>query len=325
MSEVKPLVAIHCLVYNHAPYLRDCLEGFVMQQTNFPFVAIVHDDASTDASAAIIREYEEKYPDIIKPIYEAENLYQKGGFTAINEVMNTAIEATGAKYIAMCEGDDYWIDPLKLQKQVDFMENHLDCTCYAHNSLMLNTKTHEIELFNDKLLCMHDYTLEQFITRDWFTPTQSLLYRRDAYNTFADIPGFMHGDYSILLNILLREGSYLHYENEIMSVYRNGGWASTHFKEQDLYHDFIALLSYFKEKSNHRCDDIFDQQIDRQKQGLKQLDIYQKVLRRSRSLHVRIWHYLSRLCARVANLRGRYIYVEKRVCTIDLPNIEQLR
>ena len=66
MSEVKPLVAIHCLVYNHAPYLRDCLEGFVMQQTNFPFVAIVHDDASTDASAAIIREYEEKYPDIIK-------------------------------------------------------------------------------------------------------------------------------------------------------------------------------------------------------------------------------------------------------------------
>ena len=317
------LVAIHCLVYNHEPYLRDCLEGFVMQQTNFPFVAVIHDDASTDTSAAIIREYELKYPNIIKPIYENENLYKKNKHL-LRQIMNDAIDATGAKYVAMCEGDDYWIDSLKLQKQVDFMENHLDCTCYAHNSLRLNTKTHEIELFNDKLLCMHDYTLEQFITRDWFTPTQSLLYRRDAYNTFADIPRFMHGDYSILLNILLREGSYLHYENEIMSVYRNGGWASTHFKEQDLYYDFISLLSYYKEKSNHRCDEIFDQQIDRQKQGLKQLDIYQKALRQSRSLHVRIWHYLSRFCSRIANIYGHYVYVEKRVCAPQNPNIEPL-
>ena len=73
----KTLVAIKCTVYNHEPYLRDCLEGFVMQKTNFRFVAIVHDDASTDGSAAIIREYEEKYPDIIKPIYEIENQYRK--------------------------------------------------------------------------------------------------------------------------------------------------------------------------------------------------------------------------------------------------------
>ena len=118
MNLSKPLVAIHCLVYNHEPYLRDCFEGFVMQQTNFPFVAIVHDDASTDGSAAIIREYEERYPHIFQPIYEDENLYQKGGFGAIELVMNAAIDDTGAKYVAMCEGDDYWIDPLKLQKQV---------------------------------------------------------------------------------------------------------------------------------------------------------------------------------------------------------------
>lgn len=82
---MKPLVAIHCLVYNHESYLRDCFEGFVMQQTNFPFVAIVHDDASTDGSAAIIREYEEKYPHIFKPIYETENQYSK------NESFNNRI------------------------------------------------------------------------------------------------------------------------------------------------------------------------------------------------------------------------------------------
>ena len=131
MKQDKPLVAIKCLVYDHEPYLRDCLEGFVMQQTNFPFVAIVHDDASTDNSAAIIREYEEKYPDIIKPIYEAENQYSKRD-GSVGRIMNAAVDATGAKYIAMCEGDDYWTDPLKLQKQVDFMEANPEYgLCYA--------------------------------------------------------------------------------------------------------------------------------------------------------------------------------------------------
>ena len=73
----SPLVAIQCLAYNHGPYIRECLEGFVMQKTTFPFIAIVHDDASTDNTAEIIREYEKKYPDIIKPIYETENQYSE--------------------------------------------------------------------------------------------------------------------------------------------------------------------------------------------------------------------------------------------------------
>ena len=131
----KTLVAIKCTVYNHEPYLRDCLEGFVMQQTNFPFVAIVHDDASTDGSAAIIREYEEKYPDIIKPIYETENQYSKHD-GSVGRIMDAAIDATGAKYVAMCEGDDYWTNPLKLQKQVDFMEVNPEYgLCYTDYNL----------------------------------------------------------------------------------------------------------------------------------------------------------------------------------------------
>lgn len=130
MSE-KILVAISCCVYNQELFLKDCLEGFVMQQTNFPFVAIVHDDASTDNSAAIIKEYAEKYPDIIKPIYETENQYSKGD-GSLGRIMNTAVENTGAKYIAMCEGDDYWTDPLKLQKQVDFMEVNLNYGICCH-------------------------------------------------------------------------------------------------------------------------------------------------------------------------------------------------
>lgn len=129
-KDTKPLVSIRCLVYNHEPYLRQCLDGFVMQKTNFVFEAIVHDDASTDNSAAIIREYAEKYPDIIKPIYETENQFSKKD-GSLRKIMNEAIHPD-AKYVAFCEGDDYWTDPYKLQKQVDFMESHPNCSLTYH-------------------------------------------------------------------------------------------------------------------------------------------------------------------------------------------------
>ncbi len=187
MSEVKPLVAIHCLVYNHAPYLRDCLDGFVMQQTNFPFVAVVHDDASTDNSAAIIREYEQKYTHIFKPIYEKENLYQSGSFTVINEVMNTAIETTGAKYVAMCEGDDYWTDPLKLQKQVDFMEANPEYgLCYTDYSICDEfgnlTEESNFTKGNKKPIL----TFEDHLFRQGYIAPMTWLYRNDVYESFKN-------------------------------------------------------------------------------------------------------------------------------------------
>ena len=115
------IVSIQCLAYNHAPYIRQCLDGIVMQKTKFRFEAIVHDDASTDGTQDIIREYEKKYPDIIKPIYQKENQYSKGipGY-----ITNLIAQQCKGKYIALCEGDDYWIDPLKLQKQVDILEKN---------------------------------------------------------------------------------------------------------------------------------------------------------------------------------------------------------
>ena len=182
MSEIKPLVAVHCLVYNHAPYLRDCFEGVVMQQTNFPFVAIVHDDASTDGSAAIICEYEQKYPHIFKPIYQQENVYRKGGFSAINDIMNTAIEDTGAKYVAMCEGDDYWTDPLKLQKQVDFMEANPECSMCFHGAEIKNETDTKV------ITTCQNIEDKEYFTNDifpgWVVPTASVVYRRSTINSF---------------------------------------------------------------------------------------------------------------------------------------------
>jgi len=119
-TEVKPLVSIHCLVYNHEPYIRNAIDGFLMQETNFPFEILIHDDASTDSSASIIEEYVRKYPKLIKPVYQKVNQYSKG----VDVTYDFQISRALGKYIAICEGDDYWINPKKLQLQVDFLESN---------------------------------------------------------------------------------------------------------------------------------------------------------------------------------------------------------
>ncbi len=113
------MVSIVCDAYNHEKYIADALEGFVMQKTNFAFEILVHDDASTDRTAEIIRDYEKRYPNLIKPIYETENLYSKQD----GSLERIQFGRVKGKYTAMCEGDDYWTDPLKLQKQFDAMES----------------------------------------------------------------------------------------------------------------------------------------------------------------------------------------------------------
>lgn len=230
----QPLVAIKCPVYNHEPYLRDCLEGFVMQQTNFPFVAIVHDDASTDNSAAIIREYAEKYPDIIKPIYEIENQYSKHD-GSVGRIMDAAIETTGAKYVAMCEGDDYWTDPLKLQKQVDFMEANPEYSMCFHKVNTLIQETGEIK--------------NEFIVRDMpgkstildlaegnYIHTPSVLCRRysGVQEQYQKMMPCLPGDY--VMWMLLAEKGDIYKFNEPMAVYRYGSgvWSTSQTIKNDL-------------------------------------------------------------------------------------------
>lgn len=128
---IKPLVVVRCITFNHQKYIRDAIEGFLMQKTDFPYVVIIHDDASTDETTEIIMEYAKRFPDIIFPILEKENIYSKDP-TLLRRIMNEASIATGATYIALCEGDDYWTDPLKLQKQVNLLEKNPEVgLCYT--------------------------------------------------------------------------------------------------------------------------------------------------------------------------------------------------
>lgn len=135
-----PLVSICCITYNHAQFIRKCLDGFLMQKTDFPIEILIHDDCSTDGTTEIIREYEAKYPELIFPLYEEENQYQQGKAAEID--FYNYRRARG-KYIAYCEGDDYWTDPLKLQKQVDFMEANPEYSVCFHACQMFDTSRNE--------------------------------------------------------------------------------------------------------------------------------------------------------------------------------------
>lgn len=125
------MVSVLCTAYNHERYIRDALEGFVSQKTDFRYEVLVHDDASTDATADIIREYAEKYPDIICPIYQTQNQYSQG--VSINKEF--FVPRIKGKYVAFCEGDDYWCSPDKLQRQVEAMEADSSCSMSVHKTL----------------------------------------------------------------------------------------------------------------------------------------------------------------------------------------------
>lgn len=208
---MNPLVSICCLSFNHEPYLRECLDGFMMQKTNFAFEVLIHDDASTDKSADIIREYESKFPDIIKPIYQSENQFSKGvGVTRVFQFSRAK-----GKYIAMCEGDDYWTDPYKLQKQVDFLEKNPTISMTFGNAL-IDDSTNKYHrkgkyLNSDKAKV---YNVDSVF--ELGLPTLTMVFRNGVVN-FSENK-LMSGDLFLRLELSLFGGFYYH--GEVFGVHR---------------------------------------------------------------------------------------------------------
>jgi glycosyltransferase involved in cell wall biosynthesis len=261
--ENQIMVSIQCLAYNHEKYIRQCLEGIVSQKTTFKFEAIVHDDASTDNTAKIIHEFEEKYPDIIKPIFEDNNLFQRD-IIALRKKMDSAVNG---KYISICECDDYWIDENKLQKQVDFLENHKEYSMCFHNALEhYEDNSQEDHLFSH--IEDRDYSgLELFET--WQVPTASVMVKKDVFD--SDIyKMLLYGRDLVFTDIILfltaSKLGKIRGMSDIMSVYRRqstGVTAKAYFGKEStqiqLANEFLELADIFGKEYRPQAEKNYSQ------------------------------------------------------------------
>lgn len=220
---IKPRVVVLSLAYNHEQYIHDTLDGFIMQKTDFPFVAIVHDDASTDGTTPIIRKYAEKYPDIILPIFESKNKYSEHD-GSLQKIIKETRAVTRAKYIAMCEGDDYWTDPFKLQKQVDFLESHPEYSMCFHSVNVLHQNTSQINT-DCNLIEEREYTAKEIFNK-WVIPTCSVVMTYECIQNKKNHPDFIVGD-NVLWASCISHGK-IYGMNEKMGVYRRvgSGWTA---------------------------------------------------------------------------------------------------
>lgn len=218
----SPLVSICCITYNHHNFIRDAIEGFLMQKTSFIYEIIIHDDASVDGTTEIVRQYAKNYPDLIFPIIQSENQYSKE--PASIEVRFVWPHVRG-KYIALCQGDDYWIDPYKLQKQVDFMEEneefglvHGDCNFYFQDKKRWEYNANKT-LANKNIISSKEEIFNQLINSTYRIRTATVVFRKELLGkinpneiTFimSDTPTWL--DFS--------QYTKFKYFDEVFSVYR---------------------------------------------------------------------------------------------------------
>ncbi len=232
----QPLVSITCLAYNHEKYIRDCLEGFLFQKTNFPFEVLVHDDASTDTTPVILKEYAAKYPDIIKPILRETNLHSVPGHRSLNLIN---LDRAQGKYVAMCEGDDFWCSPYKLQKQFDFMEAHPDYSICACGIYYLN---HLHKSYTPQGFPAEEWPLPQDIAckRIFFNAhplhTPAVFFRMDALRAIQDlfqrdILNAPMGDTQLFYHLATQ--GLVGYIRERMATYRQHASSSSSYNDPE--------------------------------------------------------------------------------------------
>lgn len=256
----KILVSVCTLTYNHEQYVRECLNGILKQRRNFAIEVLIHDDASPDHTAGIIREYESKYPEFVFPIYQKENKCSKG--ISVSTVYN--FSRVQGKYIALCEGDDYWTDENKLQKQVDFLEAHPDFSAVVHQCARLNQNTGEITYRPVEKV---ELTINDML-RETPAQTATFMFRKSILDGI-EIPNVFSEDKAYLILMALK--GRVAFLPDCMSVYRkNDGGVSRHVHYDDIKMDLRLpewgrslnpSFPYYRHKSfiyetmmNYSCD-----------------------------------------------------------------------
>lgn len=224
----RPVVTIACLTYNHEDYISQALDSFLMQETTFPFEIIINDDASTDQNPSIINNYAEKYPSIIKPIFHEKNQYSISKRVSIDFIFG---EAKG-DYIAFCEGDDYWTDTTKLQKQYTILENNRQLNMCLHFASLLDQTTQKIIGEIGRYPVDLSYPVISFaevVTKKYGQiPTASTFIRATVLKDLEEFFKISNATiFDIFLHMIAARGAGAYLIEEAMSVYRvnvPGSW-----------------------------------------------------------------------------------------------------
>lgn len=214
----KPLVTVICATYNQASYIKDALEGFLKQQTEFPFEVLIHDDASTDGTQEILYDYMRKYPNF-KVFFEKENKYAnppRGGY-----FQGLLEKHAQGKYIAQCEGDDFWTDKCKLQRQFDYMESHPECVCCGHASLAVDSENTDNIIFKIGYGNNPCSVTTEMVINNINMQTATLFYRKGLGEKYSSEWGISSVIGDIPWLVWLCENGDVHYDPSVASVYRS--------------------------------------------------------------------------------------------------------
>jgi glycosyltransferase involved in cell wall biosynthesis len=242
MNGTKPLVSICCVTYNHENFICDAIDSFLMQKTTFPIEIIIHDDASRDKTPEIVKRYADKHPDLIVPIFQAENQLSKG----VKIFSTYVLPKIRGKYIALCEGDDYWIDPFKLQKQFDYIKNDFEVSLCFHAVIKADQKTGREEIVRAERFLKNNYLeVQELLLSEWVHHTTSLLLLAEVLIKYKDfIELCPAGD--IAFKLLASKHGKIGYIPDVMAVYRknsDGSWSS---KKRDLKFNYLWMKKYIK-------------------------------------------------------------------------------
>lgn len=239
----ETLITVICLTYNHEKYISRCIDSIINQDTSFKYEILIHDDCSTDSTSKIVKEYAEKYPNLIRTIIQEHNQYSLG----INIVDDLVIPISKGEYIAICEGDDYWVDKNKLQRQIEAMRKNDNCWICAHEVQIVNREGSKIigKIAPDKKNKI--FGVDDVIKGDGdFVGTNSLLIKKDAFLKYSNIRKIYPLDYFLQVMGALNGGML--YLNKTMSAYRfcsEGSWTERmqNNKEQFCIHYQRMILA----------------------------------------------------------------------------------
>ncbi len=244
------MVSICCITYNHETFIAKAIEGFLMQQTSFPFKIIIGEDYSTDRTRDIVQKYARRHPELINLIISDTNVG-----ILVNE-RRVMLEAKG-KYIAFCEGDDYWTDPFKLQKQVDFLETHPEYSVCFHRWRNFYPESNEWkedncgQFFPDEAIEGIELTTEMFFSK-WITQPLTMVYRNKSFDLDIALQYRYYRDIHQIYHLLLAGKGYLFaFEGGVRNVHSQGIAGMKSLKEQC---DSILTISHELYKKNHTAD-----------------------------------------------------------------------